>query len=67
VATDLEIKEAEDRGYKACVDGDPFSSNPYGLSTAQGTPNRVLIIAWRRGFHNAEKDAGNDEPFKSKS
>lgn len=60
-----EIKAAEQAGRTAALEGEPLGKNPHSM--AQGSPTRVLAIAWRRGFRQGEIDQADGEHFKAKS
>lgn len=46
-------KEAEDKGYKAFLDGKSIDANPYYW---MGTANMVYSSLWEKGFTKAASD-----------
>lgn len=50
-------EQAEAAGHAAAQAGEPIGKNPH--SQAQGSPTRLLAIAWRRGYRQGELDQGD--------
>lgn len=57
-ATDPQaLADAEQLGRQAARNERPISANPF--SQAQGSPTRVLALAFRRGYRQGELEQGD--------